>query len=161
MTQQQQQQQQQRTPVLMPPKELAEKINRLSQILEFENELLELKSPQSMIENQSEKSRLVSIYNQQMSLLKKDPSHFKRYPKAEIDHLKQVSQDFYGVLDTHFRKLSTVKTVTEGIVKAVADEAAKKNAPPKVYTATAAFQNSISARNNSTLGAAMSLNKIV
>ncbi|WP_148301829.1 hypothetical protein [Sneathiella glossodoripedis] len=36
--------QQQRKPVLLSPRELSEKISRLSQILEFENELLALKS---------------------------------------------------------------------------------------------------------------------
>ncbi|MBL4665979.1 MAG: hypothetical protein JKY04_01280 [Sneathiella sp.] len=154
-------QQQHRSPVLMTPKELAEKISRLCQILEFENELLELKSPQSMTEHQGEKSRLVAIYNQQMMLIKEKPSHFKKYPKAEIDHLKSVSSLFYEALDTHFRKLSTVKTVTEGLVKAVADEVAKKNAPPKTYSANASIQTTVSSRNNRTLGGAISLNEIV
>jgi len=154
-------QQQYRAPILMTPSELSEKISRLSQILDFENELLELRSPQSMSEHQAEKTRLVAIYNQQMMLIKASPDHFKKFPQKEIDKLKSISQSFYETLDTHFRKLSTVKTVTEGLVKAVANEVAKKNAPPKTYSANAAFQTSVSSRNNRTLGGAISLNEVV
>lgn len=148
-------------PTLLSPRELCEKITRLTQILEFENELLELKSAQSLTESQAEKSRLVAIYNQQMTLLKTNPAHFKKYPQAEVSELKEVSQKFYEILDTHFRKLSTVKTVTEGIVKAVADEAMKKNAPPKTYNAMAAVHTTQSAQNNRTLNASISFNQVV
>lgn len=151
----------QRVPVLLTPKELAEKIARLHQILEFENELLSLKNAKAMTEHQSEKTRLVAIYNQQMTLLSRDPDQYKKYPKADIDNLKEVSRDFYEVLDAHFRKLSSVKTVTEGIVKAVADEVSKKNGPPTTYNATAGISNSISMTNSRTLGGALSCNQVV
>lgn len=154
-------QQEQRKPILLSPRELTEKISRLSQILEFENELLALKSPQSLTENQAEKSRLVGIYNQQMVLLKSDSSHYRRYPKQDIDDLKEISQKFYETLDEHFRKLSTVKTVTEGIVKAVADEVAKKNAPPKTYNSAAGLQSTQTTRNNRALGGSISFNEVV
>ncbi len=157
----QQQQQQQRPVTLMTPRELEEKISRLCQILEFENELLALKSPQSLTENQAEKSRLVAIYNQQMTLLRDTPEHFRRYPSADLDALKATSQQFYETLDTHFRKLSTVKTVTEGIVKAVADEVAKKNAPPKTYNAAASIQSTQTTQNNRALNGSISFNEVI
>jgi hypothetical protein len=156
-----QQQSAQRPISLLSPLEMADVIERLKHILEFENELLSLKNAQGMTEHQSEKSRLVAIYNQQMSLISADPAQYKRYPKADIDNLKAVSRDFYDVLDVHFRMLSSVKTVTEGLVKAVADEVAKKNGPPSTYNATAAFASTISSQNNKTLGGAISLNKVV
>ncbi len=156
-----QQQTQQRTPSLLPPKELAEKIGRLHQILEFENELLSLRNAKAMTEHQSEKTRLVGIYNQQMTLISRNPEQYKRFPKADVEHLKKISQEFYEVLDAHFRKLSSVKSVTEGIVKAVADEAAKKKAPPPTYNASAAISSTISSANRQTLGSAISCNEIV
>ncbi|MBO6827763.1 MAG: hypothetical protein JJ879_16300 [Sneathiella sp.] len=151
----------QRTPTLLAPKELAEKIARLHQILEFENELLSLKNAKAMSEHQSEKTRLVAIYNQQMTLLSSNPEQYKKYPKADVEELKQVSQGFYEILDAHFRKLSSVKTVSEGIVKAVADEVSKKNGPPPTYNATAAFSSTISSNNSRTLGGALSCNQVV
>ena len=152
---------QQRQPILLSPKELTEVIARLGQILEFENELLELQNPQMMTEHQAEKSRLVGIYNQQMTLISKDAAQYKKFPKADIDRLKLVSQEFYEILDTHFRKLSSVKSVTEGLVKAVADEVAKKKAPPSIYNASANIASSVSSRNNKTLSGAISLNQVI
>lgn len=148
-------------PKLLSPAELSDKVDRLCQILDFENELMTLKNPTAMTEHQAEKSRLVAIYNQQMNLIKADPERYKRFPKAEIDRLKATSETFYESLDAHFRKLSTVKSVTEGLVKSVADEVAKKKAPPKTYTANAAISTSLSARNNRTLGGAIALNQVV
>ena len=114
-----------------------------------------------MTDHQSEKIRLVGIYNQQMTLISRNPEQYKRFPKTDVDYLKEVSQEFYEVLDAHFRKLSSVKSVTEGIVKAVADEAAKKKAPPPTYNASAAISSTISSTNRQTLGSAISCNEIV
>lgn len=152
---------QQRVPTLLSPKELAEKISRLHQILEFENELITLKNAKAMGEHQAEKARLVAIYNQQMTLLSQAPEEYKKYPKADVEELKTVSQGFYEILDAHFRKLSSVKTVSEGIVKAVADEVSKKNAPPPTYNATAAINSTLSSNNSRTLGSALSCNQVV
>jgi len=152
---------QQRTPTLLTPRELTEKISRLHQILEFENELISLKNAQAMSEYTSEKTRLVAIYNQQMNLLCQNPEAYKKYPKADIEELKRISQGFYEILDAHFRKLSSVKTVSEGIVKAVADEVSKKKGPPPTYNATAAFSSTISSSNSRTLGGALSCNQVV
>ncbi len=148
-------------PTRLTPAELSDKIDRLCQILDYENELMTLKNPKAMTEHQAEKSRLVAIYNQQMVLIKADPERYKRFPKADLDRLKATSEIFYEALDSHFRKLSTVKTVTEGLVKSVADEVAKKKAPPRTYNAGAAISTSLSSRNNQTLGGAIALNEVV
>ncbi|GLQ07412.1 hypothetical protein [Sneathiella chinensis] len=148
-------------PALLSPVELAGKIDRLSQILEFENELIANGNPQGMSDQQSEKSRLVAIYNQQMTLIKADPDRFKMFPQADIDALRASSTRFYDILDAHFRKLSTAKTVTEGLVKAVADEAARKKAPPKTYNAAAGFAAGHTTRNNSALSSAIAVNQVI
>lgn len=152
---------QQNAPTLLTPLQLSEKIERLCQILEYENELMKLENPAAMSEHQAEKSRLVAVYNQQMTLIKADPERYKRFPKAEVDRLKATSEMFYEALDLHFRKLSTVKSVTEGLVKAVADEVAKKKGPPQTYTANAAMARSVSSQNNRTLSGAIALNEVV
>ncbi|WP_169545209.1 hypothetical protein [Sneathiella aquimaris] len=149
------------TPTLLNPVQLSEKVERLCQILEFENELLELDNPAAMSDHQAEKSRLVAIYNQQMTLIKADPERYKRFPKADVDRLKATSEIFYEALDLHFRKLSTIKTVTEGLVKAVADEVAKKKGPPATYNAAASMTNSVPTQNSRTLGGAIAYNEVV
>lgn len=148
-------------PTLLSPSELTEKIDRLRHILDYENELMTLKNPKAMSEHQAEKSRLVAIYNQQMVLIKTNPERYKRFPKADIDRLKATSELFYEALDAHFRKLSTVKTVTEGLVKTVADEIKRKKAPPQTYGANASISTSLASQNKSNLGAAIALNEVV
>ena len=148
-------------PILMSPEALARLIARLSDILEQENKLLHENNPDGFKATLNEKTRLIAIYNQQMSLVKKNPDAFKAFPKADIDHLKQTSEIFYGILDRHFRKLSTARTVTEGLVKSVADEVAKKKAPPSAYTSRASVANPLSNRNARTIHGAIAINQVI
>jgi hypothetical protein len=149
-------------PVMMPPGELTRCIDRLTEILTYENSMMSLRNPGALMENHAEKSRLVALYNQQMSVIKANRDVYAQYPEAEIDWLKERSLVFYDALDAHFRKLSNVKAVTEGLVKAVADEVAKKNAPPKTYTAAAGYSSeSIPSQNTRTVRRAISLNQVV
>ncbi|MZR30811.1 hypothetical protein [Sneathiella litorea] len=148
-------------PVLMKPDALARLIARLSDILEQENKLLHENNPEGFKATLNEKTRLIATYNQQMTLVKKNPDSFKAFPKSEIDHLKKTSEDFYTVLDRHFRKLSTARTVTEGLVKSVADEVAKKKAPPRGYTARAAVADPLSNRNARAVNGAIAINQVI
>jgi hypothetical protein len=146
---------------LMSPESLARLISRLSDILEQENKLLHEHNPEGFKSTLNEKTRLIATYNQQMSLVKKNPDAFKAFPKAEIDNLKQISENFYAVLDRHFRKLSTARTVTQGLVKSVADEVAKKKAPPSAYTARASVANPLSSKNSRTANSAIAINQVI
>ncbi|WP_288900619.1 hypothetical protein [uncultured Sneathiella sp.] len=148
-------------PTLMTPEGFARLIARLSDILEQENKLLHENDPEGFKATLNEKTRLIATYNQQMSLVKKNPDAFKAFPKAEIDNLKQTSEKFYAILDRHFRKLSTARTVTEGLVKSVADEVAKKKAPPSAYNARASVANSLSNRNSRAVNGAIAINQVI
>ncbi len=148
-------------PKLMSPEALSRMISRLSDVLAQENKLLDENKPESFKATLSEKTRLIAVYNQQMTLIKKNPDAYKSCPREEIDHLKEVSSKFYGILDSHFRKLSTARTVTEGLVKAVADEVAKKKAPPSGYTARASVANPLSSRNSRAVDGAIAINQVI
>jgi uncharacterized protein YdcH (DUF465 family) len=132
-------------PKLMSPVSLCQVLERLIEILVSENETLKTRKPADIKDSLTEKTRLVAVYNQQMGLIKNNSATYKTYPKADIDQLKKLSETFYAVLDEHFRLLSNVKTVSEGIVRAVAEEVQKKNRPVPGYSANAR-QNV--ARNN-------------
>ena len=147
--------------MLMSPDALTKMITRLSDILELENELLHTNNPDGFKATLNEKTRMVATYNQQMTLIKNDPAAYKAFPKADIDKLKEVSEAFYTVLDSHFRKLSTARTVTEGLVKSVAEEVAKKKAPPSAYTAQASVSNPLSNRNTRAINGAIAINEVI
>lgn len=148
-------------PAMLAPSELLKVITRLRDILEEENLLLAENNPEAFSENLGEKTRLVGQYNQQMSLIKNNPEKYKTYPKTDIDLLKTASENFYQVLDAHFRKLSTVKTVTEGLVKSVADEVIKKKSPPSAYTASAAVATSSAQKNSQIRNGAIAVNQVI
>jgi hypothetical protein len=151
----------QNSPQQMPPAALCQIISRLKDILETENELLAQNKPHEFSTHLAEKSRLVAIYNQQMTLIKQDPGKYKAFPKADIDNLKQASETFYSTLDAHFRKLSTVKTVTEGLVKSVAEEVLKKKSPPNAYTASASLSTPLSRKNTQAINGAIAINQVI
>lgn len=125
------------TPKLMSPSSLCQVVDRLIEVLGMENELLRTRQPAKIKESLAEKSRLVAIYNQQMGLIKHNTKTFSAFPEADIDQLKELSERFYAVMDEHFRLLSNVRTVTEGIVRAVAEEVRRKNGPVSAYDASA------------------------
>ncbi|TNE38840.1 MAG: hypothetical protein EP348_04445 [Alphaproteobacteria bacterium] len=145
----------------MTPDTLAKVITRLKDILVEENRMLAENRPKEFTQHLQEKTRLVAIYNQQMSLIKQSPDSFRNFPKPETDRLKEVSAEFYEVLDIHFRKLSTVKTITEGLVRSVADEVAKKKAPPRTYTAAAGISASLTSRNAGAANNAIAINQVI
>lgn len=148
-------------PLLLTPSELLKVIIRLREILEEENILLAENKPEAFSENLGEKTRLVGQYNQQMALIKKNPEQYRAFPKSEIDRLKEASESFYQVLDAHFRKLSTVKTVTEGLVKSVADEVVKKKSPRNGYTASAGIATSSAQKNSQIRNGAIAINQVI
>ncbi len=148
-------------PRLMSPDVLSGMISRLGDILEQENSLLETGDAAGFKAMLNEKTRLIATYNQQMMLIKRNPAAYKTFAKADIDRLKNVSQDFHVTLDSHFRKLSTARTVTEGLVKAVADEIAKKKAPPSGYTARASVANPLASRNMRAVNGAIAINQVI
>lgn len=148
-------------PKLMNPEALTGMISRLGDILEQENGLLEAGDATGFKATLNEKTRLIATYNQQITLIRRNPAAYKAFPKADVDHLKEISQNFYGTLDRHFRKLSTARTVTEGLVKAVADEIAKKKAPPSGYTARASVANPLASRNMRAVNGAIAINQVI
>mgnify|MGYP003677325757 FL=1 len=148
-------------PTLMSPDALTKMIARLCDILKEENLLLESHKPDGFKATLDEKTRLVATYNQQMSLIKSNPEAYKAFPKTDIDRLKETSEEFYAILDKHFRKLSTARTVTEGLVRSVADEIAKKKAPPSAYTSRASVSDPLSNRNTRAVNGAIAINQVI
>jgi hypothetical protein len=70
-------------PTLMTPEGFARLIARLSDILEQENKLLHENDPEGFKATLNEKTRLIATYNQQMSLVKKNPDAFKAFPRRK------------------------------------------------------------------------------
>lgn len=148
-------------PKLMTPSSLCQVVGRLIEILTIENEHLRARQSTKIKDSLAEKTRLVAIYNQQMGLIKLNTKTFSTYPKVDIDRLKQMSETFYAVMDEHFRMLSNIRTVTEGIVRAVAEEVQKKNRPVSGYDASAAVNQPSNKTVASYGNNAISINQVI
>ena len=100
---------------------------RLTSLIERETELLAEHRPHEIQEFQDERAKLSNLYVQEMELIKRNKALIEGVPKALSDELKDATETFQDRLGEHTRVLARVRTVTENMVKSIADEMSKKN----------------------------------
>ena len=86
-----------------------------------------------------EKARLANAYRQEMARIAENRSLITSAPKFLTDKLKAATMRFREALKVHEAALIGVKEVTEGLVKAIAEEVRIANAGPAVYGAKGAY----------------------
>lgn len=106
---------------------------RLSALVEREIALIQAHEPQRLTELDDERSRLALLYSREMQSLRADPEAARRAESARLQALKDETKAFNETLDRHQRLVKRMRHVTEGIIKAVSDEAAKQAAPRTTY----------------------------
>lgn len=106
---------------------------RLSEILETENEMLRTRRPREIAQLQEEKSQLALRFSREMETLRNNPNLVENAVESERDELREGSQRFQEALSENQRLLFATKTVTEGIIRAVANEVEKSNAKAAGY----------------------------
>lgn len=115
---------------------------RLSAMVEQEIGHIQAREPHRLADLEPERSRLSLIYTREMQSLRADPATVQAAARERIERLKDETAAFNGALDRHKRLISRMRRVTEGILKAVADEAAAQRAPQTSYTRPGAVQTS-------------------
>ena len=98
---------------------------RLTALLAAETAAYEAHRPHEAAATTAETVRLANIYRHESLRVKKDPSLVAEAPQALRDRLVEATRTFDGVLARHARAVEAALTVTEGIVRAVAEEVAK------------------------------------
>jgi len=106
---------------------------RLSQLVEREIALIQAQEPHRLGEQEEERSRLSLLYAREMQSLRADPEAARRSDQERLDSLRAETKAFNETLERHQRLIKRMRHVTEGIVKAVADEAARQSAPRTGY----------------------------
>ncbi|MCC6919530.1 MAG: hypothetical protein IT548_10020 [Alphaproteobacteria bacterium] len=106
---------------------------RLSQLVEREIALIQAQEPHRLAEHEEERSRLSLLYAREMQSLRANPDVARRAEQSRLDSLRAETKAFNETLERHQRLIARMRHVTEGIVKAVADEAARQNAPRTSY----------------------------
>ena len=97
---------------------------RLVQHLAADAQSFEARRPQDVAGRIEETSRLANLYRHESARIQRDPSIVAGAPKELRSRLVKASETFEAVLARHGRALYAVKTITEGIVRAIAEEVA-------------------------------------
>lgn len=94
----------------------------LTALIATECRAFESRRPQDAARTLEETSRLANIYRHESARIRADRSLIAGAPVALRTQLIRVTEAFDAVLARHGRALEAAKTVTEGLVRAVANE---------------------------------------
>lgn len=108
---------------------------RLTDLISAECRAFEAHRPHEAAKTLDETSRLANIYRLESQRVRADKSLVAAAPMAKRVRLVRATEAFDSVLARHGRALYAAKVVTEGIVKAVADEIASKRVTGAGYSA--------------------------
>ena len=107
---------------------LAEKL-----VVALENDIAELKNGRTtaLRTNDPEVQKLTALYTREAQGF--DPRIAQSAPPTLRQRFMAVTAKFREVLQMHARMIARVKNASEGIVRAIADEVERVNAPTRTY----------------------------
>jgi len=107
---------------------LAEKL-----VMALENDIAELKSGRTtaLRTNDPEIQKLTALYTREAQGF--DPRIAQSAPPTLRQRFMAVTAKFREVLQMHARMIARVKNASEGIIRAIADEVDRANAPTRTY----------------------------
>jgi hypothetical protein len=97
---------------------------RLTKFLTAELKAFEARRPQDAAANSAETQRLANLYRHESARIRADPSLIAGAPAPLRRRLMEATKQFDAVLARHGRALYAAKTITEGLVRAIAEEVA-------------------------------------
>jgi hypothetical protein len=97
---------------------------RLTKFLKAELKAFEARRPQDAAANSAETQRLANLYRHESARIRADPSLIAGAPEALRRRLMDETKLFDEVLARHGQALYAAKTITEGLVRAIAEEVA-------------------------------------
>ena len=109
--------------------QLAALTERLTGLIAAQAKAFEAHRPQDAAPRIEEVSRLANAYRRECAEIRQDPALISAAPAALRQRLIRMTEAFDAVMARQERALGAAKIVTEGIVRAVAEEvAAQRNA---------------------------------
>jgi hypothetical protein len=97
---------------------------RLTHYLTAELKAFEARRPQDAAANSAETQRLANLYRYESARIRADPTLIAGAPVGLRRRLMEATKLFDAVLARHGRALYAAKTITEGLVRALAEEVA-------------------------------------
>ncbi len=106
---------------------------RLTGTIAAETALLATRPARELAQTQDEKLRLATLYSREMSALAADPERIARIDPALRDRLRDATRRFHQVAEEHSLRVRSLRTVSERMIKAIADEVTRRNRPVRSY----------------------------
>lgn len=97
---------------------------RLTERLAIDSHAFEVRRPHEAAERLEETSRLANVYRHEVMQVRGDATLVARAPLEQRHRLERASEAFEAVLARHGRALFAAREVTEGVVRAIAEEVA-------------------------------------
>jgi hypothetical protein len=111
--------------------------DRLTAMIQRETAAFEARRPQDVAATVSETARLANIYRLESARLKQDPSALRLASDGVRNALVASTRAFDAALSRHGEVLDAARTITEGLVQAIAREVVANRAKPVGYTSQA------------------------
>ncbi|WP_300532139.1 flagellar basal-body protein FlbY [Maricaulis sp.] len=106
---------------------------RLTDLIRQETSLFKDRRPHDALPLQDEKSKLANIYRTEVSRARQEPSRFAGAPTTIKSSLRQATELFHKALAENGHTVAAMKEITEGVVKAIADEASRQKTAGGAY----------------------------
>lgn len=108
---------------------LIELTERLTGLIDKETGLFEANRPGEARAFQDEKQQLANIYRKETARIAQDASLVAEAPGERRHHLAALTDTMYAAVDRNRHAADALRAVTEGVVRAVADEVARTRTP--------------------------------
>ena len=100
--------------------------DRLTGLIAEQLRAFEAHRPQDAAANADETARMANLYRHESLKVKADPSLLAGAPPEIKERLIVATRAFDAVLARHGRAVEAAKTITEGLIRAIAEEVAKQ-----------------------------------
>jgi len=106
---------------------------RLTGLIAVQAQAFEARRPQDAAVNMEETARLANLYRREAQQLRAQPALAAAAPAALRQRLTRATEAFDAVIARQGRALLAAKTITEGLVHAIAEEVATQRAAAGGY----------------------------
>lgn len=103
---------------------LTDLTDRLTARLEAETDAFASRRPQDVTASLAETQELANLYRRESAQLKSNPGLLSAAPVSERMGLIKATETFEAVLAIHARTVEAARTISEGLVRAIAQEVA-------------------------------------
>ena len=108
----------------------------LTDRLIHETRAFEARRPQDVAAGMAETQEMANTYRRESAQLKANPANLSAAPMSERMALIAATKAFEAVLARHGRAVEAARIISEGLVKAIAEEVAAARPPASAYGAT-------------------------